>query len=70
MSYVFTCRAHRPLGSDKSSFLGCCTVRRGLEQEAQVEQVAHVEQEAPKEEDGEEEEGARQGEASSRSTTG
>jgi hypothetical protein len=25
MSYVFTYMAQRPLGSDRSSFLGCCT---------------------------------------------
>jgi hypothetical protein len=30
MSYVFTCRAHRPLDSDRRSFLGCCMVRRRL----------------------------------------
>jgi hypothetical protein len=28
MSYIFTCRAQQPLGSDRSSFLGCCTARR------------------------------------------
>jgi hypothetical protein len=28
MSYVFTCRAQWLLNSDRSSFLGCCTVRR------------------------------------------
>jgi hypothetical protein len=27
MSYVFTCRAQWPLGSNRSSFLGCCMVR-------------------------------------------
>jgi hypothetical protein len=27
MSYVFTYRAQWPLGSGRSSFLGCCTVR-------------------------------------------
>jgi hypothetical protein len=27
MSYVFTCRAQLPLGSDRSSFLGCYTAR-------------------------------------------
>jgi hypothetical protein len=28
MSYVFTCRTQRPLSSDRSRFLGCCTVSR------------------------------------------
>jgi hypothetical protein len=40
------------------------------EEVTHVEQKAHVEHEAPEVDEGEEEEGTRQGEASSKSTTG